>query len=1283
VPGYDWSDFSLDTLAWDDQHWSDTVTYTASGPFEAAAGVTYRFANESTSNSWWDSTRTWTAGADEGAGTETVTDAFGGSYRTDVIVSDRADNFSGPTGYDANGYPTNLFSVPAADTTFLARWFDAGSYGGTTVRATTFSPSALSGRKLTEHNSYDGVNAFRLFSVATETTGTDLSNPDVPPVQDKTTRRVDHQEKGTYGGGRDAELTSPSNPLIVSGTATDWWFQTADVPVDRYEFTDEYIRLGLDGTRKVSISDPGHYHAEETHETTYAGGNRTVDKISYRSEGSHDREVISSDNQNYIRRFRQTVGSGAEYASMKGTRFTSASDREHEEWVDAGTRNLLDNTVVADSSSDYNGSTASLAVVTGTYKAYDGTVTQNFLGFSLGAGSYSGKTIDKGTYRADGRPKGGTFFSHAESSDREGGFFWSKITVPGAPTLAALTTFTDTSSQDATGDLSFDADGKASGTLTSTVKEASDTDATVTLKGEQKLYDLAKTQIGTGHFDDRSHTKDHIAHTLTTGPLTLAADLPSGTVKVEDVTSTTYDFKVDHQVDRDDDTLHATSHSNGDGSIKTTDTVTTTLSNGTPTTSRILVFTKKGDSNSTLSAHGTLSDAAGHTGQWNTTGRFPPSDPDKPLNYATNHVNDKVTSYFTWGGSGWTETGREFEINESSKSQVIFHQADNGLGWPAPPAGTTETRSHMLDTRLVSDHSTSLEGTPSNFKFQLKRYDSQVRDEFDSGGWNTAGTGETRSYTRRAVSSRLVNDYHEGTSEGTGENRKVNETKLAVNHVRSDSNEFDASNSSPSGSNEMHSRTWREEGERRSGKTGDAPGDSWVTTLNQAWWKSSLNGRTESGGNPDAKPVTVRKPWPPPDATLWGVLWDDFTRDPGVKWLYNNGADVLRIVGGTIDVVVGLGFLVDPCPLTWLAGFGLITVGADQIVTGVANLTSGRPGPSVVEYAGYSAARGLGFDEQTSQTIGAFTPLALSVAFNLAGSLAACFAAGTPLRTPTGDKPIEEFRPGDLILSRAETDPDGPLEAKTVEKVFVRTGRIMNLHVGGQVIRTTAEHPFWVQGRGWLMAGQLRAGDPLLSHDGKWVTVEEVFDTEEYERVYNLRIGDYHTYFVGSRNWDFSVWAHNLNCAEISAVGRGIHGNQEAMRIAGEIQGATSQAVKTLRTGGTGGTVWGRIYQLAKGAGWFGGKTWLEPIFRGNAIHQIAWKLLQGNRILEEAGVIFNQGSRLGTVSRAGNLLRPDFQVLLSKGKWAIFDITTAGEAPKIFKYENALAPYLINIVYH
>jgi hypothetical protein len=147
----------------------------------------------------------------------------------------------------------------------------------------------------------------------------------------------------------------------------------------------------------------------------------------------------------------------------------------------------------------------------------------------------------------------------------------------------------------------------------------------------------------------------------------------------------------------------------------------------------------------------------------------------------------------------------------------------------------------------------------------------------------------------------------------------------------------------------------------------------------------------------------------------------------------------------------------------------------------------------------------------------------------------ACFAADTPLLTPTGSKPIDQFRVGDLLVSRSESDPEGPTEIKQVEEVFVRTGRIMDLRVGGRLIRTTAEHPFYVRGRGWQSGGGLQVGDRLSSHDGRWVEVEETSDTGGYETVYNLRVADFHTYFVGRSEWGFSVWAHNSYWETINA----------------------------------------------------------------------------------------------------------------------------------------------------
>ena len=41
------------------------------------------------------------------------------------------------------------------------------------------------------------------------------------------------------------------------------------------------------------------------------------------------------------------------------------------------------------------------------------------------------------------------------------------------------------------------------------------------------------------------------------------------------------------------------------------------------------------------------------------------------------------------------------------------------------------------------------------------------------------------------------------------------------------------------------------------------------------------------------------------------------------------------------------------------------------------------------------------------------------------------------------------------------------------------------------------------------------------------MAVAEVFDTGTYEPVYNLRVAEYHTYFVGKEAWGWALWAHN------------------------------------------------------------------------------------------------------------------------------------------------------------
>jgi hypothetical protein len=117
-----------------------------------------------------------------------------------------------------------------------------------------------------------------------------------------------------------------------------------------------------------------------------------------------------------------------------------------------------------------------------------------------------------------------------------------------------------------------------------------------------------------------------------------------------------------------------------------------------------------------------------------------------------------------------------------------------------------------------------------------------------------------------------------------------------------------------------------------------------------------------------------------------------------------------------------------------------------------------------------------------------------------------------------------------------------------VEEKFQRTGRILHLHVGNEVICTTPEHPFYVDGEGWTAAGALKEGDRVATLSGEWVMVEEVFDTELYEPVYNLRVEEYHTYFVGDETWGFAVWAHN-NYKAGDVITRTVGGKTESVTL--------------------------------------------------------------------------------------------------------------------------------------
>ncbi len=125
-----------------------------------------------------------------------------------------------------------------------------------------------------------------------------------------------------------------------------------------------------------------------------------------------------------------------------------------------------------------------------------------------------------------------------------------------------------------------------------------------------------------------------------------------------------------------------------------------------------------------------------------------------------------------------------------------------------------------------------------------------------------------------------------------------------------------------------------------------------------------------------------------------------------------------------------------------------------------------------------------------------------------------CFAAGTPVRTITGLRPIETVEVGDQVLTQ---DPcSGTLSYQpVVATVHSQPEKLLKINLREEAIKATAIDRFWKVGQGWVMARDLKPGDRLRSVGG----VSEVKNAEDTrsEPVFNLKVMRAQSFFVGRR----------------------------------------------------------------------------------------------------------------------------------------------------------------------
>ena len=127
-----------------------------------------------------------------------------------------------------------------------------------------------------------------------------------------------------------------------------------------------------------------------------------------------------------------------------------------------------------------------------------------------------------------------------------------------------------------------------------------------------------------------------------------------------------------------------------------------------------------------------------------------------------------------------------------------------------------------------------------------------------------------------------------------------------------------------------------------------------------------------------------------------------------------------------------------------------------------------------------------------------------------------CFTGDTLVAAENGQKRIDEIEIGDKVWAfNVETRES---ELKTVTKVYVHSvDEILRLYTDEGDIDTTANHPFYVVGKGWVAAGDLVVGDEVYNLDetASAILGLEIEILDEPVLVYNLEVEDFHSYFVG------------------------------------------------------------------------------------------------------------------------------------------------------------------------
>ena len=135
------------------------------------------------------------------------------------------------------------------------------------------------------------------------------------------------------------------------------------------------------------------------------------------------------------------------------------------------------------------------------------------------------------------------------------------------------------------------------------------------------------------------------------------------------------------------------------------------------------------------------------------------------------------------------------------------------------------------------------------------------------------------------------------------------------------------------------------------------------------------------------------------------------------------------------------------------------------------------------------------------------------------GNPCGCFEEGTLVATPDGLRPIEEIAVGDLVLAYDPATGETSAQAVTAlirpEPKALWRLEVQDADGETEVFFVTDDHPWLIEGQGWVETAALAPGSRIETADDRGLTILDTAITDRVERTYNLTVAGPHTFLVG------------------------------------------------------------------------------------------------------------------------------------------------------------------------